>query len=173
MKFEPYGPFKMPRNNGGIDRTLKNSFWSSIDSKHPFLSDAVGCYIFALKAGKGYRPWYVGKTDKQCFADETWNHANLLNYGEIIRKRKGSPMLFLLAKITPQGRFQRPTVRKKIGAIAVLEDMLIATCLQRNSELVNKRKIKFLTRLQVPGYINETPGARTKDARALAQLLKT
>jgi len=175
MKFQPYGPFELPRSQGNadIDRDKKNWFWKSIESRHPFLPGAIGCYIFATKAAKGYKPWYVGKTDKQSFARETWNDRNLLNYGQVIRKHKGLPMLFLLAKTTPRGRFQRPTMRKKVGAIVALEQMLIATCLQRNSGLLNKRTIKYLMNMQVPGYVNESPGARKGGARALARLLKT
>jgi hypothetical protein len=173
MKFEPYGPFKLPRTDGEIDCSRRNSFWNSIEPKHPSLRGAVGCYIFALKAGQGYRPWYVGKTDKQSFERETWNDRNLLNYGRIIRKHKGLPMLFFIAKLTPQGRFQKPTKRKKIGAVVKLEEMLIATCLQRNSELLNKRTIRYQINLQVPGYFNETPGKRSKNAGALAKLLRT
>ena len=172
MKFRTYGPFKMPRADGEIDDEKKNQFWKSIESKHQSLSNAVGCYIFALKAAKGYRPWYVGMTGRQSFADETWNVSNLLKYGRIIRAHKGTPMLFLIAKLTPRDRFQKPTTRKKLGAISALEGMLIARCLQRNSLLLNKKSTGYYN-MQVPGYLNDTPGARTKGAKALAQLLKT
>ena len=172
MKFRTYGPFKMPRAGGDIDDEKKHYFWKLIESKHPSLSNAVGCYIFVLKAAKGYKPWYVGKTDKASFAHETWNDRNLRNYGRIVREHKGLPMLFLIAKLTPSDRFQKPTTRKGAGSITALEKMLIASCFQRNNLLLNKKSIKYHT-MQVPGYLNESPGARTKEAKALAQLLKT
>ncbi|MGD0347044.1 MAG: hypothetical protein ABSA85_09820 [Terracidiphilus sp.] len=172
MKFRTYGPFKMPRSNGGIDDQKRNQFWKPIESKYPSLSNAVGCYIFALKAAKGFRPWYVGKTDKQSFAHETWTDRNLRLYERVTREHKGLPMLFLIAKLTPRDRFQKPTKRKRSGAITELEKMLIASCLQRNSSLLNKRSTKYLE-MQVPGFVNDTPGARTKAAKALAGLLRT
>jgi hypothetical protein len=103
---------------------------------------------------------------------ETWQPGKLLGYGEVIRAHNGKPMLFLLAKLTRQGKFSKPTTRK-IGAVTALEEMLIGICLQRNSELLNKKTTRYLKRLHVPGYLNDSPGARPKNARALARLLKT
>jgi hypothetical protein len=172
MKFEPYGPFELPRSNGGVDRDQRYKFWESIEKKHPSMPDTVGCYIFALKAAKGFKPWYVGMTEKLSLKEETWKPEKLLNYGEVIRKHKGTPVLFLLAKLTKKGRFAKPT-KRKIGAVKALEEMLIAICLQRNSELLNKKMTRSLKGLQVPGYLNESPGARSKNAKALAKLLNT
>jgi hypothetical protein len=172
MRFVPYGPFELPRLNGGVPRSQKKAFWDSIEKQYPCLPDAVGCYVFALKAAKGFKPWYVGKTEKQTFRTETWADSKLLSYGDVIRSHNGKPMLFLLVKLTPQGRQAKPT-RREIGSIAVLEEMLIAVCLERNSKLLNKKTTRYLKNLHVPGYINDKPGARTKQAKSLAQLLGT
>jgi hypothetical protein len=172
MKFEPHGPFELPRSNGGVDRSRKNSFWELVDKSHASLSSAVGCYIFAIKAGKGFTPWYVGKTEKLSFGSETWQDGKLLIYGEVIRKyEKGKPVLFLLPKLTNKGKFSKPTTRR-IGAVAALEEMLIGTCLHRNRELLNKKMTRYKA-MHVPGYLNDQPGARTLEARDLALLLKT
>jgi hypothetical protein len=172
MKFEPYGPFPLPRFNGGVDRSKKKSFWELIDKSHPSLSSAVGCYIFAIKAGKGFTPWYVGKTEKMSFGRETWHDGKLLIYGEVIRKYdKGRPVLFLLPKLTTKGKFTKPT-KRRIGAVAALEEMLIGTCLQRNRELFNKKLTRYKA-MHVPGYLNDQQGARTQKAKDLALLLKT
>lgn len=173
MKFEPYGPFELPRLNGGIDVRQRKAFWETVRNEHPSLPDAVGCYIFALKAAKGFRPWYVGKTERQCFMNESWQPGKLLSYNEVIREHNGKPVLFFLAKITANGRFAKPTRRKYRGSIAALEEMLIGICLDRNSKLFNKKTTKYLRELQVPGYLNDSPGARTKNARALARLLRS
>ncbi|HEX4005315.1 MAG TPA: hypothetical protein VHX60_04015 [Acidobacteriaceae bacterium] len=101
MKFEPHGPFELPRSDGEINMTHKKKFWATVEEDTPSLSDAVGCYIFALKAAKGYTPWYVGMTRKRSFKGETWQPHKLLGYGKVIRAHKGTPMLFLLAKLTP------------------------------------------------------------------------
>jgi hypothetical protein len=171
MKFEPYGPFTLPRSNGAVDRTEKRAFWEKIEGSHPSLPAAVGCYIFAIKAGKGFTPWYVGKTEKLSFARETWQDGKLLNFGEVIRNYdKGKPVLFLLAKVTGKGKFTKPTRRRNLGSVSALEEMLIAVCLQRNKELLNKKLVKYRA-MHVPGYLNDQRGKRTKAASDLAQLL--
>jgi hypothetical protein len=174
VKFEPYGPFRLPRSNGDFDRTSekKRVFWKKVEAQVPSLPDAIGCYIFALKAGKGVRPWYVGKTEKASFKNETWQPQKLLIYGDVIRAHKGTPELFLLAALTPEGWFKKPKTRGSMS-ISALEEMLIGTCLQRNRGLINKRATRFPKTLLVPGYVNDPPGRRPKNASALAQLLKT
>lgn len=174
MKFEPYGPFELPRSDGEIDVTRKKDFWALVDENTPSLADAVGCYVFALKAAKGYTPWYVGMTRKRSFKGETLQPHKLLGYGKVIRAHKGTPVLFLLAKHTPKGKFVRPSKRKGGGgSIAALEEMLIGVCLQRNKELLNKRTTKFISELRVPGFVNESPGKRSQNAKELARLLRT
>lgn len=174
MKFEPYGPFQLPRADGDIDTSRKREFWETVKDVNTSLPDAVGCYIFAMKAAKGYKPWYVGMTRKMSFKGETWEAHKLLGYGKVIRAHKGSPMLFLLAKVTPKGRFAKPTKKKGSGgSISALEEMLIGVCLQRNKELLNKRTTKYINELHVPGFVNETPGKRSKNAKELALLLHT
>jgi len=154
-----------------VDRSRKRSFWKTIDESYP-LSRAVGCYIFAIRAGKGFTPWYVGKTERLSFGSETWQDSKLLIYGKVIRQYdRGKPVLFLLPKLTSRGKFAKPT-KRKIGAIAALEEMLIGTCLQRNRELVNRKLTRFKA-IHVPGYLNDQRGARTQEARDLALLLKT
>jgi hypothetical protein len=173
MKFEPHGPFTLPRVNGGVDRNMKRSFWKSVEESCPSLPSAVGCYIFAIKAAKGFTPWYVGKTEKLSFGSETWQSGKLLLYGEVIRKYdKGKPVLFLLAKLTGKGKFTKPIKRRNSGSISALEEMLIGTCLQRNKELVNKKLVRYRA-MHVPGYLNDQQGKRTKRAKDLASLLKT
>ena len=163
----------LPRSNGAVDRTKKKAFWEMIEESHPSLPDAVGCYIFAIKAAKGFTPWYVGKTEKLSFGSETWQDGKLLLYGEVIRKyAKGTPVLFLLAKITTKGKFTKATKRRNLGSVSALEVMLIGTCLERNRELLNKKMVRYRA-MHVPGYLNDQPGKRTKNARALAKLLQT
>lgn len=174
MKFEPHGPFKLPRSDGEIDVTRKKEFWANVEEDTPSLPEAVGCYIFALKAAKGYTPWYVGMTRKRSFKGETWQPHKLLGYGKVIRAHKGTPMLFLISKLTPKDKFVRPSKRRGSGgSISALEEMLIGVCLQRNKELLNKKTTKFINELRVPGFVNESPGKRSRTAKELARLLRT
>jgi hypothetical protein len=85
-------------------------------------------------------------------------------------RRKGTPVLYFLAKHTPRGRLAKPSVNGH-RSIRILEELLIGTCILRNSQLINKKATKHFRELQVPGYMNESPGARSREARSLAEVL--
>ena len=140
-----------------------------MEKKEAGLSDAVGCYIFAIKAGKGVRPWYVGKTERASFRKEAFKFepfAKALNQLKI-----GTPLLYLLAARTKGGKLTKPA-KRSIASVGALEELLIGTCLRRNPRLLNKKVTKHFKEIEVPGYMNESPGARSLNARALARLLK-
>lgn len=171
FEFKPYGPFEIPIVDSEVAKTELNSFWNRINEKHPGLQDAVGCYIFATYVRGTARPWYVGKTEKASFKKETFQLHKLEHYRKILKTRKrGISHLYLIARITGTGKFRagkspRPSTAK-------LEELLIGACLIKNPKLVNKTTTKHLREIRVPGYMNETPGARSLAARHLAALLE-
>lgn len=172
-RYEPFGPFKIPRNGSHVDKRRCRQFWDNIEQQTPGLSGAVGCYIFAIRAAKGAKPWYVGKTERLSFKHETWSPDKLNKYGEVLNSRKrGAPILYLIAKRTSVGRYAKPR-KGGIGEIRALENLLIGICLLRNSKLLNVKQTKHLKGIVVPGYMNEKPGARPAPARGLAKLLGT
>lgn len=160
MRFEPYGPFLLPRTNSGmVDRSapVRRRFWDEIEDEHPGLPGACGCYIFCLKAGRGALPWYIGKAERQRFARECLTSDKVLKYSEITSGRRGKPLLYLLAQVTDSGAFRKPTTAKRL-AINALEDILIGMALSRNPKLINVAKTKAHRRLIVPGLVNAKAG---------------
>jgi hypothetical protein len=171
--YQVFGPFKMPKNGRLVDKHAYAEFWAKIEDLNPGLPNAVGCYIFAIRAAKGALPWYVGKTEKNSFRGETWSTHKLSLYNEAFNFReKGTGLLYLIAKNTRGGRFAKSR-KAGIGDICALENMLIGSCLLRNRKLLNIRQTKHPRGIVVPGYMNEKPGARSATARRLAQLLGT
>jgi hypothetical protein len=169
--YQPFGPFKMPTNGKQVNRHASAAFWSKVDQHDSGLSSAVGCYIFAIRAGRGAKPWYVGKTERQTFKGETWSAGKLNIYNEALNSRmRGSGILYLIAKRTRTGRFAKPR-QGGIGDIRVLENLLIGSCLARNSDLLNAKQIKHLRTIVVPGYMNDLRGAPSTSAKKLAKLL--
>ena len=142
----------------------------SVEKGSSGLSDAVGCYIFAIRAGRGVLPWYVGKTERASFRKEVFTPHKLVLYAEALHGRKGTGLIYFLPNVTPGGKFRKPSLNK-VPAIGALEELLIATCLQRNTDLLNKRTTKHLREIEVPGYMNEKPGPRNANARKLAEVL--
>ncbi len=123
-------------------------------------------------SGEGIHSVVVGKTEKQSFQDRLWQGGHFMGFNHVLCSNSGTPVVFLLAWKTRAGRFRKATKRKSSGSISSLEEMLIGTCLQRNSELLNKKLVKYRA-IHLPGYLNEKKGARSREAKTLARLLNT
>jgi hypothetical protein len=171
-RFKPFGPFKMPVNGFVIDKKKKSKLWEEVEEKRQGLSDAVGCYVFAIQTIRGsVKPWYVGKAEKSSFRKETTTAGKQLKLVEALqRHEKRIPVLYLLAKETTGGRLAKPG-KNGSSSIRALEEILIGTCLGKNSKLLNIQKTKHYKNIEVPGYMNESRGARSTSARNLANLL--
>jgi hypothetical protein len=86
--------------------------------------------------------------------------------------KRGISQLYLIAKVQDDGKLRRPG-KNGVRSIRKLEELLIGACLIKNPKLVNKSTTRHLKEIHVPGYMNETPGARSFEARHLAKLLVT
>ena len=94
-KYDVFGPFKIPRteNRQRVDRRGLRDFWNEVETlrqRNESLASASGCYIFAIRAGKGAKPWYVGQATKtfrqECFTPHkpksgSWRGASGLSAG--------------------------------------------------------------------------------------------
>jgi hypothetical protein len=72
MKFTVYGGFALPKSfchHVTLDRVDKKSFWDQVELTQTSLSDACGCYVFAMQFGDNIKAWYVGKTERQTFKE--------------------------------------------------------------------------------------------------------
>jgi hypothetical protein len=171
-KFRPYGPFEIPINEDEVDKKELNAFWKQIDEIYPGLPDAIGCYVFAIRFKNAASPWYVGKTERRSFKREAFELHKLGHYRNVLKIRKrGTPHLYLIAKLSPTGDHFRKPATKGEKSVKQLEELLIGSCLTKNPDLFNQSMTKFLRHLSVPGYMHDKRGARTLEARNLAKLL--
>lgn len=153
MRFVVCGPYEVPRReNGTVDKD-RGLFWKNCEDDRNGLPDASGCYIFALKSGRGTMPWYVGKAEKQRFKSEIFAPHKLLLYNEILSERRGTPLVYFLPKVTLAGKLCRPSKRSR-ASIPFLETMLMSYAYRRNNDLKNVSKTKFLRELEVAGLIS-------------------
>ena len=139
--FAVKGSFKVPvkRHKGGriIDTAKLETFWKAAKT-----AERIGCYVFAVKGGKGgVAPWYVGKTDTDfghsCFANDM-----ITKYQEALAHYKaGTAQLFFLVA---------PRSDTSPDKIAELERFLIETAWAANPELLNQRGRRELT-WAIPG----------------------
>jgi hypothetical protein len=176
MQFEVYGPFDLTRGDTGLIPSKKRehwAFWDTVAEEEPNLPQACGCYVFGVRAGGGTRIWYVGQAQKQTFEQECLSASKINAYNEaLFETERGTPVLFLLPRMTKGGRFCK-VKRAKNGSkdISFLEDYLLASALRANPDLMNVKGTKYLQRLQVAGLLNPKPGKPSEAAIQLRRAL--
>jgi hypothetical protein len=169
FQYEPYGPFTVPLENGCIPKDLER-LWEEVDDAKSGLSDAVGCYILAVKKGSVSMPSYVGKTVRLGFRKEAFQVHKREHYSALGPLKNETVELYLIPRVTDTGK-----VRKKYdgkgtqdGKIKALEELLIGLAFAKNPEL---RNVKSKKQIQLPGIMNEPSGRRSHEAEMLAELL--
>lgn len=172
MQFKVFGPFELPRLRASIIDTssaAKAKLIEAFEESAPGLSGAHGCYVFVLKSGRGALPWYVGKAERSSFAREVFTPTKLLHYQNALHDRARSrPMLYLIVRMTPDGRFGKPGENEPV---AFLENMLIGLAVARNPALRNKSSTKLLRAVRVLGLFNSTYNSGGKSAASLRSAL--
>jgi len=166
MDFDIAGPFKIGReeflNGRLITKSSISYLWEELEVWNDGLSGAVGCYVFGIKAAKGIIPYYAGQALKRPILDEAFNASNILKYNEALVDRKaGTPILFVLPWLTTGGKYRKPSGVESHPTLDFLEDWLIGAALQRNRNLINNKKTKFLRDVHVTGSFNANRGERT------------
>ena len=167
MIFEPFDPFEIkrtPTNRIDAKPKILKEFWSDVERIQSGLSDAYGCYVFSVRASRGYRPWYVGKTQaKSGFKGECFQPHKLQHYMDALdQTKKGTPVIHHLARMTPNGKFSKPK-RGTLNDIELLEVYLISLALSQNSDLCNVKNTNFQREVIVPGIVN-SPKGRPNDS---------
>ena len=159
MDFRVFGAYELW--NPPRPRTIwRDKFWKNVNtitkdeiattSNRP-LSEACGCYVFAIRFGKNFTPMYVGKAELSSFSKrfQGADHGLLLKY--LYENYPGTLVIFLLPALTPGGIFRRP---QRTQAIRVLETTLIGMALRENKDLLNVKGAALLLDMFVPGVIN-------------------
>jgi hypothetical protein len=172
VRFQPYGPFRVPLNEELKAYLLAKQF----DMKKEHLNEASGVYIFI----SGGLPVYVGQAQKRSFGARISDHFNRPHNRElknIFEDTKGQVSLLLIALAKDNGddlRIAETNKAAHCSAIHKLEESLIGTCLAVNPRLLNVSSVRFYRDTHVPGYLNTVPQDKIDfaAANALAKLLR-
>jgi hypothetical protein len=128
------GPFDIPvhKGKGGkfIGDEQVQEFWNT----HPQFRKRRGCYIFGVKAPRGYSPGYVGKAAKT-FEQEVFTLHKLNHYhGFLADYGKGKPVMFFILSPRQRGK-------PNASQITEVERYLIELASTANEDLRNVRDI--------------------------------
>jgi hypothetical protein len=163
MQYTIHGPFRVHKHKGLVDqrKQAKRNFWEEVEEVERGLPSACGCYLFAIKAAKGIRPWYVGLTRKKTFENECFATHKINIYNQALTGRKGTPLLFLIARRTGKGKFSRLS-KNGYRDIAYLEGIMIGAVLNKNRHLMNTMRTQLLKNMCVPCLVNTPKGRPTQ-----------
>lgn len=79
VEFSVHGPFDIPTYRGRIGRIVRAEEGRSFD-EHSARAWRRGCYVFAMRSGRGITPTYVGKATKsfsqECFTADKLGKCN-------------------------------------------------------------------------------------------------
>jgi hypothetical protein len=164
---EIIGPVTIPFQKSGkgsakhIGKADVKAFWASKEAQE--IANKQGCYVFALQAAKGFRPWYVGKATRS-MEQECMHSHKLAHYNEVLFKgNKGTPVLFF---VVLGGN------KKKISATVIdeMETFFIQTVLTKHPEIQNIQKTN-LPEWTVKGVVRGGKGKSKKNASDFRKMM--
>ena len=177
IRYGIFGGFEVPqkafKKRGKVfddSKCALKQFWDAVDEACPGLSNACGCYVFAVRTAKGIKPWYVGQT-KKSFKEECYEPTKRNHYHGVFHKvRSGTPILIFVARRTEGGRFSR---KLKEDEADFVEKRLIGLALKQNPDLCNIQNTQFIRDIQIPGILNSPPGKPTPATAVLRMTMGT
>jgi hypothetical protein len=159
------GPINIDCQKAGKRKNIGEDHVKSFFKKEGFrsISKKQGCYVFALKAGLGYTPWYVGKTTrsmiKECMTDKNLNRYNNV----LFRGIGGTPVMFFIVSSEDKNK-----IRAKV--IDEVETFLIECARSQNKHLKNKKK-GTPPNWNIKGVIRSPQGAPKNEAKAFKKMM--
>ena len=136
------------------------AFWAV----HTGIATQAGCYVFAFKASKGYKPVYAGKATKsfkqEVFTPHKLNHFNT----GLGHQKRGTPVLFFVCLNKTSGAVSE-------SAIDEAESYLIQAGLAANADLLNDKKTKVAT-WSINGIVRSKAGKPSAAACELRKCIK-
>jgi len=163
LSFTVDGPFEVPFYQGNAAKAISSEEARGFWELNPKYEKRRGCYIFAIRAGGGITPIYVGKATRG-FKSEVFTADKLAKYQRgLADYLKGSPVLFFLLHPAAKGKPNK-------ALIGELEDFLIQTAISRNSELINVQGTKK-AEFNITGVLRSGVGKPSNPARSLKSCL--
>ena len=158
--FVVHGPYEVPHALIPETRKLYKvadanalaAFWKHEVGDHQdgaAIAAKDGIYIFAMRAGRGYTPWYVGKAGRS-LKREVFTPDKITDYNVVLVSTRGTPVLFFITN-------ERAT-HKNIGApqLKRIERDLILMAKSANPKLTNRN----LTNDQYEWHIRGISGSQ-------------
>jgi hypothetical protein len=157
--YDATGPYVIKRKGNIIDDDNIAEFCKQHDAS----LKRRGVYIFAIRASKGFTPFYVGKTKKSFGKEIFQSHKRVIYCKALNSVEKGSPVFFFISE---------PAARGSAGVKAIdeVETHFIKLAKGANAKLLNKQKMKAPT-WGVRGIERGGKGQPSESAKALKRCM--
>lgn len=175
MNFDVLGPFEIARygEEGLITNASRTTLVDTLEGEVSGLSEARGCYVFAVRAGRGYTPCQVGQACKRPIAKEALSAGNRTKFNEVLRALgRGTPILFVIPLLTASGEIRNTAISDGgLDEVDFLERWLIASALAKNPDLIDSPRTRSMRHVRVPGIFNSRTGRPTQASGELRRTL--
>lgn len=162
--FRVHGPLVIPFYQGKGGRTITDDNVKQFWKQNASVARLRGCYVFAVRAAKGWKPAYVGKATKS-FKQEAFSSHKLSRYQQFLADYlKGTPVMFLIIAPSKKGALNRSYVSE-------LEEFLIQVGVSANPALLNIQGTKQ-EEWGIAGVLRGGKGKTTMAASQFRQLMK-
>lgn len=162
-QFSCHGPFLVPTTKKKVGKEISKKNVEEFWTENNAYKNAVGCYIFGMRAGRGITPVYVGKATKG-FVQEIFSADKLNKYRSALSDyMRGNPVLFFLNCPTKKG----PT---NFNYIKELEKILIQQASLSNPKLINIHH-KKIPAWGIAGVLRSDTKKPSKSAASVRLLL--
>lgn len=147
-----------------LARSITRENANAFIQQHRTVLGHKGCYLFAIKAGKGLTPFYVGKATKSYAQEVLTDHKRGIFNEVLADYGKGSPVLILISLNKRKGK--TPS-----RVISDVEKYLTTLAYRANSELKNIKNIPKSQPWKIPGVMHTGKGNTKEPVKALKRCL--
>jgi hypothetical protein len=154
------GPFKISRfNHRVVTSEEAKEFWQ----KHKKYAKHRGCYVFGIRASRGFKPGYVGKTRRK-LKHEVFTDRNINLYNRFLAAReKGTPVLFFVLMPVTRGKPNGKLIRE-------VEKYLVNLGFTANPDLLNKQD-RALNEWGIRGVVRGGKGKTTSGTKEFRKMM--
>lgn len=170
-EFVVKGPYHLQFNERGmIGNEEINHFFADAANE---LMTKHGVYVFAVRHGQSYTPYYVGKTQNS-FKAEVFNSSNKRQYEAVNREHNGKTVIFLLVpsdEVNLSAKDVGRVSKNRSAIIKEIEEYFIRLAACANPKLINTHKAKG-PEWSIKGVLNADQGNPGKDACLFKSMFK-
>jgi hypothetical protein len=162
-EFTVVGPLGVSYYSGKGGRTIRDEDVEKFWDTYRRYKKRRGCFVFAMRAGKGFTPGYVGKATKK-LQQEVFAHHKLTRYQQFLAEyARGTPVMFFILAPERQGKPNN----SQIGQV---EKYLIDLALTANPDLLNE-KGRNRAKWGIKGVIRGGKGKTSRGTKDFRRML--